>query len=318
METQRRQLAPMEAESGAGFRAEARGYLLVVSAALLWASLGILGKLLYRFGIDPLTVVALRAVIAFVTLAAVLAVVNRRLLRIQPRDLPFFAVYGLVGVAMNYAFYFFALSATSVATAVILLYTYPALVTLLAAVFLGERLNWVKGLTLVMTLGGCYLVAQGYDPTALRVNTPGVLFGLGAGASAAVYSLLGKKSLQTYDSWTAVCYAFGFGALFLVLWRSPQALLAADYPWTAWVILLVLGWFPTLLAYALYTTAMKYIQASRASLTATLEPAAASLLAFLFLGEVLEWPQLVGIGLVLAGILLLSFSREASPVSGSS
>ncbi len=313
MQILRRRTTRGEFEPGALFRAEAPGYLLVVVAALLWASLGILGKFLYRYGADPLTIVSLRAVIAFITLATVLAVVDRRLLRIRLRDIPFFALYGLVGVALNYAFYFYALSSTTVTTAVILLYTYPALVTLLAALFLGERFNRIKGLTLGLTFGGCYLVAQGYNAAALQMNVPGVLFGLGAGVSAAVYSLLGKKSLQTYDSWTAVCYAFGFGALFLVVLRSPQALLAADYPWSAWAIILALAWFPTLLAYALYTTAMKHIQASKASLTATLEPAAASLLAYLFLGEVMEWPQLVGVGMVLGGILTLSFSRQPPP-----
>jgi DME family drug/metabolite transporter len=288
------------------------GYLLAVVAAVLWATLGILGKFLYRYGADPLTVVTIRAIIAFATLATILAVVDRRLLRIRRRDIPFFALYGLVGVTFNYASYFYALRWTTVTTAVILLYTYPALVTLLAALFLAERLNWMKGLVLVLTFIGCFLVAQGYDSTALRLNLYGILFGLGAGATAAVYSLFGKKALQRYDSWTAVCYAFGFGALFLVILRSPQAILTVNYPWPAWVAILALAWFPTLLAYALFTTSMKYIEASKASMTATLEPVAASLLAYLFLGEVMEWPQLVGAGLVLGGIVGLQFSGQVS------
>ena len=80
-QTTRRALAPR-----ALFRAEASGYLLVVVAAILWASLGILGKFLYRYGADPLTIASLRAVIAFLTLATVLANVDRRLLRIRLRD----------------------------------------------------------------------------------------------------------------------------------------------------------------------------------------------------------------------------------------
>lgn len=288
------------------------GYLLAAVAAVLWATLGILGKFLYRYGADPLTVVTLRAMIAFATLAVVLAVVDRRLLRLRRRDVPFFALYGLVGITVNYACYFYALRWTTVTTAVILLYTYPALVALLAALFLGERLNWMKVLVLGLTFGGCCLVAQGYDPAALRLNLYGVLFSLGASATAAVYSLFGKKALQTYDSWTAVCYAFGFGALFLIILRSPQAILAVNYPWPAWIAILALAWFPTLLAYALFTASMKYIEASQASITATLEPVAASLLAYLLLGEVMEWPQLVGVGLVLGGILGLQFSPQAT------
>ena len=65
------------------------GYLLAVVAAVLWATGGILGKFLYRYGADPLTVVTIRAVIAFVTLAAILSVVDRRLLRIRRQDIPY-------------------------------------------------------------------------------------------------------------------------------------------------------------------------------------------------------------------------------------
>ena len=292
-----------------------KGYLLAVAAAVLWATLGILGKFLYGYGADPLTVVTIRATVAFVTLAIALAVADRRLLHLSGRDIPFFALYGLIGVAFNYAAYFYALRWTTVATAVILLYTYPALVTLLSALFLGERMNRAKGLALVLTFAGCFLVTQGYDPGALRLNLYGILFGLGAGASAAVYSLFGKKALQRYDSWTAVCYAFGFGALFLiplVILRSPQAFAAVRYPWPVWAAILALAWFPTLLAYALFTTSMKYIEASKASITATLEPVVASALAYLFLREGMAGPQLLGAGLVLAGVVTLQFRASNS------
>ena len=50
---------------------------------------------------------------------------DRRLLYLSGRDIPFFALYGLIGVAFNYAAYFYALRWTTVTMAVILLYTYP-------------------------------------------------------------------------------------------------------------------------------------------------------------------------------------------------
>lgn len=295
-------------------REEGKGYLLAATAAVLWSAMGPLGKWLYTYGVDPLAVVTLRATIAFGTLALALAVVDQGLLRVAGRDLPFFAVYGLVGVACNYACYFYALRWTTVATAVLLLYTYPALVTLFSAFFLGERLTGAKAIALFLTFAGCALVVQAYDLGALRWNQRGVLFGLGAGASAAAYSLLGKRALVRYSSWTVACYAFGFGALFLALFlagvRSPQAFLLAGYPATAWALLLALAWFPTLLAYGLFMASMEHIEASRASITATLEPVVASALAYWLLGEGLTWPQVVGAGLVLGGVLGLRL-REA-------
>ncbi len=288
---------------------QTRGYLLALMAGAVWATLGVLVKFLYAYEADPLTVVTFRALIAFATLSIILAIVNPHLLRIHRQDIPFFLLYGLMGVTLTYVTYFYALKFTSVTTAVILLYTYPALVTLFATVLLGERLDWIKGLVLVLTFAGCFLVAQGYDPTALKLNLKGVLWGLGAGVTAAIYSLFGKKALQRYDSWTTVCYGFGFGALFLLILRSPQTILSTNYPWRAWITILALAWVPTLMSYSLYMASMKYIEASKASVATTIEPGIASLLAYLFLGETIEGPQLVGMGLVLAGIFALQFSR---------
>ena len=221
---------------------QSKGYLLALTAGVVWATLGVLLKSLYAYDTDPLTMATFRALIAFATLAIILAIVKPRLLRIHRQDIPFFLLYGLVGVTLTYITYFYALRFTSVTTAVILLYTYPALVTLFATVLLGERLDWIKGLVLVLTFAGCFLVAQGYDPTALKLNLKGVLWGLGAGVTAAIYSLFGKKALQRYDSWTTVCYGFGFGALFLLILRPPQTILSTNYPWRAWITILALAW----------------------------------------------------------------------------
>lgn len=286
------------------------GYFLAFAAALLWSTLGLLGKTIYRYGADPLTVVTIRALVAFLTLAIVLAVVDRRYLVIRLRDVPFFAVYGLVGVTLNYASYFYALQSTTVTTAVILLYTYPAIVTIFAALFMDEAFTWIKGSVLALTFGGCFLVVEGYSQAAWTLNIRGVLFGLGAGVTAAAYSLLGKKALQRYKSWTAVCYSLGFGTAFLLLLRPPGAILSTSYPWQAWLGILALAWFPTLLAYSLFTTSMHYIEASQASIIATLEPVFAVLLASLLLEERMALPQVMGAIWVVGGLILLQLTQR--------
>lgn len=292
------------------------GYLLAVCAAVLWSLMGVLGKTLYSYGADPLTVVTFRAVVAFVTLFLVLAVINRKLLRIERSDIPFLAVYGLIGVTFNYGCYFYAIRWTTVTTAIILLYTYPAIVTVLAALFLNEKIDRVKIIALLLTFSGCFLVAQGYDLQAFKLNLYGALLGLGAGLSTALYSILGKKALVKYESWTAVLYAFGFGALFLLILRSPLALLQVDYPLPAWGAMLALAWLSTLLGYALFTTSMKYIEASQASITTTLDGLLSVLWAYLFLGENPETLQLLGAALVLMGVIALQFSPKRKQVKG--
>ncbi|MEJ2709870.1 MAG: EamA family transporter [Anaerolineales bacterium] len=286
-----------------------RGYLLALAAAFLWATLGLFGKFLYRYPVDPLVVVALRAMIAASTLGLVLAWRNPAWLRIRKQDLPFFFVYGAVGVALNYSCYFLALRWTTVTTAVILLYLYPAFVVLGGALFLGESLTLAKGAALSLAFGGAFLVAQGYDSALLRLNSRGVLFSLGAAISMAVYGLMGKKRAMDYSGWTITLYAIGFGAISLIFWQGAALREAMHYPWQVWLLILGLAWGPTLLAYSFFTLALTYIEAGQASIAAMMEPVLAAVLAYAVLGERLDLPQWLGSLFVLGGVSTLLLKR---------
>jgi len=286
-----------------------RGYLPVFAAAFLWATIGLFGKFLYRYPVDPLVVVALRAFIASATLGLVLAWRNPQLLRIRRQDLPFFVLYGVAGVAVNYACYFLALEWTSVTTAVILLYLYPAFVVIGGAFFLGESFTLVKAAALSLTFVGAFLVAQGYNPTLLRLNGRGVLFSIGAALSSAVYGLMGRKRALDYAGWTIALYAIGFGAAALILWQGPALAEAARYPWQVWLLIAGLAWGPTLLAYSLFNIALSQIEAGRASIAATLEPVFAAVMAYAILGERMDLPQWLGGLLVLGGVFTLLLKR---------
>src|SRR5262245_37391373 len=180
-----------------------RGVLLVLLAALLWGTLGTLYKLgTDRFGLTPLAIVFWRAGLAALCLGLALGglapVLGRgwSLLRIRRADLPLFAAFGLLGVTAFYLPSIYSVVLVGVAVAVVLLYTAPVFVALMAWRWLGEDFGPRKVAALGMTLVGCALVARIYDPTLLRVNALGILCGLGSAVTYALYSILGKFSLR--------------------------------------------------------------------------------------------------------------------------
>lgn len=289
-----------------------RGYAMALGAAVVWGSLGIFAKFIYKYDIDPVVLVSLRASIAFLTLLAILLVRDRSKLRVQRSHILFFAILGLVGVALNHASYFEALKRTTATTAVILLYTSPVFVTLGAAIFFKERLTKVKVTALVVTFAGCFLVAGGYDPKLLALNPAGTLFGLAAAITYGSYTLLSKQALKRYKSWTTLLYAFGFGSLFLLCFASGRLHQVRMLPIQAWILILGLAWGPTLVAYALYVLALHYIEASSAGVICMAEPASTAVLAFIILGERLAALQLAGAALVLAGVFLIQM-RPGEP-----
>lgn len=183
---------------------------------------------------------------------------NPEKLKLRLKDLHFFAIYGFLSITTTFILFFYAIKYTTVAMATILLYTYPAWVVLLSFFILNEKIDRQKLIALFLTLSGILLVAQIHDSSVLKFNLRGNIYGLICGLGAASYSLFGKKATSKYDSWTAVTYAFGFGALFLLFFRNPLTLLNPDYPKITWLWIFTLAVVPTLLGYSFYTKGLKF------------------------------------------------------------
>jgi drug/metabolite transporter (DMT)-like permease len=84
-------------------------------------------------------------------------------------------------------------------------------------------------------------------------------------------------------------------------------------PKSVWLLLVLLAFVSTYLAYLLYYTGLKHAQASRAVLVATLEPVVALLLAALVIGERLGLAGLAGSALVLAGAVTSALPARTAP-----
>jgi len=288
---------------------EKRAAITVLVGATLLGSMGAWGRTIYRYEPNPMTVVTWRALIGAGALALVLAIARPQLLRIRPRDLAFFALYGFVGVTMNFWAYFSAVKFTTLAVAITLLYTYPVFVALLSALFLGERLTRTKVGAILVTLLGSACVAQVHQAEWFRLNLRGILFGLVSALSMATYSIFGKRALARYAPWTVVFYAFAAGGVFLAAMSGPRLLQAASYPPAAWFWILGLALVPSLGGYALYTIGLRDLPASQASIIATWEVVTAAFLGWLIFSEHLAFVQILGAALVCFGIVWIQHAK---------
>jgi drug/metabolite transporter (DMT)-like permease len=158
-----------------------------------------------------------------------------------------------------------------------------------------------------------------------------VLDGLGVAAcfaaalSYALYILVAEHAVATRDPISLSCYGFLFASLFWAVvqpwWSFPAGVVArttslhghlASLQLPVWALvawLIVLG---AIVPFALVVAALRHVSATRAGIAAMLEPPAATLVAFLWLGESLGLFQLLGGGLVLGAIALAQSSRYAA------
>jgi len=296
-------------------------YLRILAAAVIWGSIGVAGRIAFSAGVDPLETAFFRAAIAFLAIAAAVAIANRPLLRVQRGDLWLFAAFGVVSIAAFFFVYLYAISRTSVATAAILLYTAPVWVIVLSRIFFHEPLTRGKVLAVVLAVAGCVLVVRGYDPRSLRLNFPGVLAGLASGFTYGMYSIFGKTALRRYSPLTTLVYALGIGTVVLGGAAVSAGAISVAHPAAGWAAVVYLSLVTTLLAQWLYLSGLGEVEAGHASLVATFEPVVAAFLGYAALGERLERWQIVGGLLVLSAVLTVrrlgqsDTSPRAAPTS---
>ena len=285
------------------------GYVYVVLAAGLWALSGTAAKYLFQGGMSPFELVQLRTTISAAMLFVWLAVRKRSLLSIARKDYLYFPLLGIMLGAMQFT-YLYSISRIQVAAAVLLQYQAPALIAAYALFFNRKRLSVVTLASLFGAVMGCYLMVGAYNLDLLHMNRTGIISGLASAVAFALYSVRSEYGMRTYAPWTMLFYALLFAAVIWNVLHPPFSAFHARYGASAWQWILFIGLFGTVLPFGLYNEGIKRICSTRASITATLEPVMAGVVAYGFLGEMMEPWQIMGAGIVIASILLLQAKQD--------
>lgn len=293
----------------AASRSPRSGYLLVGAAAALWAASGTVAKLLFQDGLSPLHLVQLRTTIAAAAMTAVVMAVRPSGLRLRSGDVISFAVLGVI-LAITQFTYLFAISRIPVAAAILLQYQAPVFVALYALLFSALKMTPVIGASLGSAVLGCYLMVGGYNVDMTGMNVQGVVSGLSSAIAFAAYSVRSEHGMRTYEPSTVVCYAMVFAALFWNVLQSPFGAFLESHTPRVWAGILFVGILGTVVPFSLYTAGIGRIGAAHASITATLEPVTAGLIAYFLLGEILEAWQMLGGLLVMASVAILQSRRR--------
>ena len=116
--------------------------------------------------------------------------------------------------------------------------------------------------------------------------------------------------MHRYNPWTVLFYALAFAALSWHIAYPPFHYMTAGYTWAQWGWMSYIAVIGTFLPFGLYFVGINYVRSTRASITATLEPISAGLIAFIVLGETMELLQILGGILVISAIVLLQMQQE--------
>lgn len=297
-----------------------RGYIYLLTAAVLFAVNGTVSKVILESGMSAPRLTELRCAGAVLGLGVVLLVVSPRRLLVTWREVPLLAAYGVAGVALTQCFYFVAITRMPVSIALLFEYTAPLMVALWARFVMHQPVRNRVWAALGLALVGLALVAEVWSDSTL--DGLGVAAALVAAVALATYYLLGEHSASRRDPLSTTFWAFVFATVFWSLvqpwWSFPYDAIAGSTSllgnlddvalplWTLMAWMVVLG---TIVPFVLVLSGLHHLPATRVGMVGMLEPVLAGVVAWLWLAEALSAVQLVGAAVVLTGIVLAQTSR---------
>ena len=143
-----------------------------------------------------------------------------------------------------------------------------------------------------------------YQPDVLRPNLLGVVAGLGTAVAFAFYILASRSALKTMGAWTLLAYAYLFAGLAWSAVLPPWEVLGKGFPAEMWGAFLAVATLGTVVPFGLFISGLRYLPPTHASIVAMLEPVIAAAAAYFLLEETLLPLQILGGGMVLAGVIL--------------
>jgi drug/metabolite transporter (DMT)-like permease len=280
------------------------GIAFVVASATAFGAMAVFARYAYADGVDTVTLLALRFVIAGGFLTGTCAIAGVAWPR--GRDLATLVALGAVGYAAQAASFFTALTLVPAGLVALLLYLNPAIVALLAAWRGHDRLGPRTLAALAIALTGTALtVGPALAGGSAGTHPAGIALGVLAALVYAVYIVVSTDVAARVDPLamsTVVIASAAVPFAALALARGP-AIPASAAGWSA---VLAIALVSTVAAITWFFAGLKRIGPTRASTLSTVEPAVTVALAAIFLGERIAPMQMAGGALILAAVVLLA------------
>jgi len=283
-----------------------RGFILIVIAGILWGTSSIFVHYLSQMGFSSLQMTFFRSLVAFLSMGIYLFIKDKSLFRVSLKELLLFALSGFsfFGTA---SLYYTGMIATSVSTAVVLMYSSPVLVMIYSVIFFKEKLSKMKVISIAAMLLGCCLVSGIIG--GLKFNVWGLLAGFLAGVCYSAYNIFTKIQMKNESnpmSSTLYCFLFASIAAFFACepMQLPE-LISANLIKTL-PLIIGIGICTGILPYFFYTVSLKDLEVGTASALGIIEPMSATIFSVVLFGEPLSFLSVCGIVLIIGAVIMLS------------
>ena len=265
--------------------------LEIHAAVVLFGLAGLFGKWL---AFSPFLIVLGRVFFASLALFLIF-LFSKQDMRISPKKN--YAVFILLGfiLALHWVAFFQSIQISTVAIGLLSYSSFPVFTVFLEPLFFKEKLRISRLMFALLCVLGIFLIIPRFDLTDSVYQ--GVLWGLFAGFTFSILTILNRKLSQIYSSLLITFYQDLWATLFLLpfFFIIRPHLNGKDI-----LLLLVLGIFCTALSHSLFIKGMRLIKAQTAAIISSLEPVYGIIMALFILKEDPSLRTILG-GIVILG-----------------
>jgi len=284
--------------------------MLAALAAIGFSFKAILVKLAYPYGVDAITLLALRMIFSLPFFVALLASpMARGGVRLTGRDAATLLALGILGYYLSSFLDFLGLQYISAGLERLILFLYPTLVVLLSALLFRKPVTRRAVLALLLCYAGIGLAVL-HDVHIVTDQAQvwlGAALVFGSAVSYALYLIgngqaVARIGAARLTAWASIVACVACIAQFLLM-RPWSALVL---PWQVYGLSVAMALFSTVLPVYLVSEAIRRIGAGPASLIGSLGPVVTIFLGWLMLDERISAYQLAGAALVMSGVVIIS------------
>lgn len=286
-------------------------YILVLIAGVSWGLIGVFTKAINALGFTEMQMLFVKGVLSSAVLFLLTLLKDKSQLKLKNwKDIRYFIGTGICSFTFFSWAYMKAVNLTSLGVAAVLLYTAPTFVMLFSLVLFHEKMTKTKGIVLGMTFLGCILVTGMLEGGA-AITWQGILIGLGSGIGYALYSIFGTYAIKAgYGSLTISFYTFLMATICMLFLVEPTVVISQITEMGQWPLAISFALLTTVVPYLCYTKGLSGLPASRASVTATIEPVVAAILGIVVFHESVTMMKLTGIVLVLSSVVVMNRQKN--------
>lgn len=284
------------------------GKLFAILAAICNSVIGVFSNQLYALGMSSISIAFFRCSIALVIIA--ILGINRnfrnKLFNVNMKQLLQYALLAFLGIFIMYSFEILSIKFIPVALVSFLLYSSGIITIILSCIFLKEKLNLKKFLSIIFVFLGVFIMF--ISNLTEKGNSVGILMALLAGTGYSLFLFLMKK-FNLESSMKTLFYLFLFGSIYLSIPLLIYDKDSINISINCMPYLIALSIIPTIGGFYCTNKALSLIDAGKVQLFEMTEPFFASVLAYSILGQVITIYDLIAGILIMLGLLIIDIDK---------